>query len=167
MDNPTQERLKELFSYDPGTGLLLRIKRVSSCHAGDEAGTTNSYGYRIVWVDRKAIGTHRIAWIMCMGDIPAGMEIDHANGDRLDNRLSNLRLASRTQNSTNRKKHKNNRCGYKGVYFDDSRKRAKSWRARIVFNKKQLTLGMFATAQEAHEAYKKAALKYFGQFAKF
>lgn len=167
MKDPCKSRLDELFTYKPETGSLFRKIRVSNCPAGVEAGTLNSGGYKVVWVDRKAMGVHRIAWIMTHGQIEDGIEVDHINGDSADNSLKNLRVANRTQNTINRKRHKNNKCGYKGVYFDASRIRSKPWRARIVVNKKQYTIGMFSTPEEAHEAYKKAALKHFGEFSRF
>lgn len=167
MKDPDKKRLDELFSFDRNTGVLLRIKRVSNSHPGEIAGTINSCGYRIVWVDRKAIGVHRIAWIMCFGGIPNGMEIDHIDCDPLNNKLDNLRLANRHQNSVNRRIHKNNTSGYKGVCFEPTISKSNPWRARIVVNKKRHNLGMFPSPEAAHEAYKKAAMKFFGEFAKF
>lgn len=167
MEDPSHERLHELFHYDANSGELLRKVRVSNAHAGTLAGTTNSCGYRIVRVDGKMIGTHRIAWIMTYEKIPDETEIDHIDCDPLNNRISNLRLASRLQNTINRKKHKNNSSGFKGVCMDPYRSKSNPWRARIIVNKKTINLGMFPSPEDAHEAYKKAAVKYFGEFARF
>lgn len=167
MEDPSRDRLHELFHYDSESGELSRKIRVSNAHPGTAAGTVNSCGYRIVRVDGKMIGAHRIAWIMLHDKIPDGMEIDHIDCNPLNNRICNLRLASRLQNTTNRKMHKNNASGFKGVCMDLHRSKANPWRARIIVNKKTINLGMFPSPEEAHEAYKKAAVKHFGEFARF
>ena len=91
------------------------------------------------------------------------MEIDHINGDKGDNRIANLRLCTINQNRQNKPKYKNNKSGFKGVCFE-SGEREKPWRARIVVNKKAISLGNFHTKLEAHHAYQEAAKKYFGEF---
>lgn len=87
---------------------------------------------------------------------------DHEDGDGLNNLRSNLRLADSKQNSQNRRRAKDNKSGYKGVHFEKGK-----WSARIMVNKKFLRLGRFNTPEEAHEAYKKAAIEHFGEFARF
>lgn len=91
-------------------------------------------------------------------------EIDHINGNPLDNRRSNLRLATRTENARNVKKPKTNTTGYKGVYF---RKNSGRYIAIITVNKKQVFLGSYDDPKEAYQAYCDAAKKYFGDFARF
>lgn len=88
---------------------------------------------------------------------------DHANKDTLDNREENLRLASFAQNMHNTKRRKDNSSGYKGVCWD---KRKQKWVARITANKITKYLGYYNTAEEAHEAYRKAAPEYHGEFAR-
>lgn len=90
-----------------------------------------------------------------------GVEVDHRNGDTLDNRRSNLRICTHAENLRNRKHHSNNTSGYKGVY----QKRGK-WGAAIGVNYKRIHLGYFATAEEAGQAYDTAAQHYHGQFAR-
>jgi AP2 domain/HNH endonuclease len=110
---------------------------------------------------RKATGTHttlRMHQLL----LPA-KEVDHANGCGLDNRLENLRPATRNQNSANQKKPCTNQSGYKGVSW---RKDVRKWRARIGVNGKLLHLGFFDDPTEAARAYDAAALKHFGQFAR-
>ncbi len=96
-------------------------------------------------------------------DAPPGMEVDHRNGVGLDNRKENLRLATHQENMRNRRIHKNNTSGYKGVFWSD---RDKRWIARIKLNGKAIYLGSHGTAEEAHVAYCSAALRYYGTFAR-
>jgi len=95
-------------------------------------------------------------------DTPEGMQTDHVNGDGLDNRRSNLRVCTRTENQRNRRA-----CGrvseYKGINFY---KRTSMWRAIIAVGGKQKCLGYFASEIEAANAYDAAAMKYFGEFAR-
>lgn len=87
---------------------------------------------------------------------------DHINGNSLDNRRCNLRLATTSQNNANRGKHRNNRSGFKGVF-----RNGKKWRAVISTNGKAVHIGTFDTPEEAHEAYKIRAIQLFGEFANF
>lgn len=93
-------------------------------------------------------------------------EVDHINLNRHDNRRENLRVCSHADNSKNQPIYKNNRVGIKGVYRDP-RKGGKSYRAQITVDGKQMTLGIYATPEEAGEAYRKAAIRYHGEFARF
>jgi hypothetical protein len=87
---------------------------------------------------------------------------DHVNGNTLDNRKSNLRICSFSDNNKNRKISKNNSTGYKGVVYD---KRNKKFIAKIGLNKKQIYLGYYIDPIDAARAYNAAAIKYFGEFA--
>jgi HNH endonuclease len=92
---------------------------------------------------------------LLMGN-PPGMDVDHINGDTLDNRRSNLRLCTHTQNLQNRVIR-----GRKGIWKYSTR-----WRARITVNKKAIHLGVFDSPDEAIAAYDQAAIRYFGEFAR-
>jgi hypothetical protein len=99
-------------------------------------------------------------------DCPKGMVVDHINGDTLDNRKSNLRICTKLQNQYNQKKHKGNKHSkYKGVTLRKELK-SKPWEAFIYANRTHRRLGYFATEIEAAEAYNKAALQMYGEYAK-
>jgi AP2 domain. len=95
-------------------------------------------------------------------DAPRREQVDHKNRNGLDNRRSNLRLCSDMQNKHNMAPYKNNKSGLKGVTFFQG----KYWRATIVVNKKQISLGLYKTPGEAARAYDEAALANFGEFAR-
>ena len=86
--------------------------------------------------------------------------------ETLDNRKENLRLATQNQNQHNRKKSSNNTSGFKGV-SRNAKCHKHPWRASIMINKKQINLGVFSTAEEASEAYRKAANELHGEFANY
>ena len=122
-----------------------------------------TYGYarRNIYISKgktTAISMHRL--IM---NAQKGQMVDHINGDKLDNRKSNLRFCNKAKNAMNCKVHKHNTSGYKGVAWH---KQAKKWRAYIVLNDKQKSLGVFNSKEEAALAYNKAAIELFGEFAK-
>ena len=91
------------------------------------------------------------------------VDIDHINGNKLDNRKENLRVCSRSQNMANSKKHKNSTSKYKGVSWSRSKKR---WRVTIMKNRKAYFLGLFDNPVDAATAYDKKALELSGEFAK-
>ena len=158
----TRERLKQVLSYEEDTGLFRWKKSRGCCMQGTVAGALNNHGHRRIKIDRRAYYAHRLAWLYCYGESPKD-EIDHINGLPDDNRLSNLRQASHAQNNGNRGPHSNNKLGVKGVTrYGDS-----SFHAQIKINGKQTHLGYFPTIEEADQAYRKAALAHFGEFARF
>lgn len=93
---------------------------------------------------------------------PKRMQVDHINGDGLDNRRSNLRLATHTENLRNRGMNSNNRSGYKGVSWHKQRGK---WCAKIMVGRRGISLGLFFDPVEAALAYDEAARNYFGEFA--
>jgi HNH endonuclease/AP2 domain len=97
---------------------------------------------------------------------PQGMVVDHKSGMTLDNRRSNLRIATRKENCRNRKIQKTSKIGKKGVCIKP-RLRSRPFVARIVKDGKRVHLGCFATAEEAHAAYCSAAKEIHGEFARF
>jgi len=93
-----------------------------------------------------------------------GEMVDHADGDGLNNCRNNLRLATHTQNMANKRRPKNNKSGYKGVFWLKSHNK---WRAEIARKGKKIFLGYFDTPEEGYEAYIKAAIEHDGEFVRF
>lgn len=160
---PSVERVRELLSYDPETGELRW--RVSRCkaRAGAVAGTLTSSGYRTICLDGQTLKAHRLAWLLAHGEDPGSLEIDHKNGDKSDNRLANLRLATRKQNGGNVGTIATNTSGFGGVYWHKQRSK---WRSQIRHNGRRISLGLFVTPEEAHAAYVAAAEQLRGEFAR-
>lgn len=92
--------------------------------------------------------------------------IDHVNGNTLDNRKINLRICDRSQNMANRKMHKNNKSGFKGVYQHHMKNGSKAFEAKIQFRKKSKSIGYFKTAKEASDAYDNESKKLHGEFSR-
>ena len=118
----------------------------------------------MVEIDHHAYGAHVLIWVWMTGEWPS-VEIDHENLKRADNRWSNLREATHSQNMANGRKYRNNTSGYKGVFWEN-RKSPKKWRAMIDINGKHKHLGYHSSKEEASAAYNKAADELFGEFAR-
>ena len=145
----TQEELKELVSYVPETGLFVRLKRTSNrIEVGQSAGWKDAYGYLNISLHGKKWKAHRLAWLYVYGDFPK-QEIDHINGIKDDNRISNLRDVNRLTNELNKGKQANNTSGFKGVSLQ---KQSGKWEAYICCNGKKKSLGVYATPEIASKA---------------
>jgi hypothetical protein len=146
----TQERLKELFSYDPDTGLFTRLIHASAnARAGDIAGNKGLAGYLRIRIDNKYYYNQRLAWLYVHGFMPND-QIDHINGIRDCNKISNLREATNKENAQNLTSHTKTPSGLRGAYWHV---KTKKWQAKIKRGKKNKSLGYYHTAEEAHEAY--------------
>lgn len=157
----TQNRLKEVVVYDPITGVFTS-KAVRNRHKiGDVFNTTNSCGYLRIKIDYTYYYLHRLVWLYMHGVWPSS-NIDHINGDKADNRFTNLREATQSQNCRNRPVSHLSATKVKGVDFCKPMGR---YRARIRVDGKRLPLGYFDTIEEAAEAYKVAAQNLHEQFA--
>ena len=154
----TQERLMSLVSYDAETGVFTwRITR-RNCKTGAVAGSLLK-GYVRISIDSKIYAAHRLAWLYTHGCWPSN-EIDHINRVRNDNRLCNLREATRELNTQNANVRVDSPYGIRGV---TKHKYRNKYRARIQANKKAMLLGLFDTPEEAAAAYAAAAAKLHAQ----
>lgn len=150
----TQQELKELLNYDELTGDFIWIK--SSAKRTDLVGKLAGSksirdGYIRIFIKGKSYLAHRLAWLYRIGQFNK-IDIDHINGNRSDNRICNLREATRSINLQNLKKAKSDNLssGFLGVCFD---KKIGKYRSAITLDGNRKHLGYFETAQKAHEAY--------------
>ena len=153
--NLDQERLKQVIAYCPDTGAFTWLR------TGSAAGSIDGRGYLLICVDGRKYRAHRLAWLYAHGRWPSKF-IDHINGVKNDNRLCNLRDVTWSENRQNETKaRKNSLTGFLGVTYSKPKKPlAKHYAARIYIDKKLRSLGYYATAEEAHEAYLEAKRKH-------
>lgn len=156
--SPTADRVRELFDYDHLTGIFIRKTTSPNAPKGTVAGTKKDNGYLHVCIDRKKHGLHRIAWLHFYGAMPEA-DIDHIDGNRTNNAISNLRAVDRSTNLENIKSAKshNKSTGILGAYFN---KKLGKFYSRIKIKGKDMCLGHFGTALEAHNAYISAKRKH-------
>lgn len=158
----TLEYILQHLRYVPETGLhwwlIARQGRQLNRPAGSLWPTRSGRIYRAITIDCHRYYAQVLAWWMMTSEWPE-RQVDHINTDSTDNRWVNLRLATQSENNINRPPK---RPGLTGASFH---KPSGRWQAYIKKDGKQIPLGYFKTAEEAHEAYKKAALELFGDFA--
>jgi hypothetical protein len=163
----THKELLKALDYDPTTGEFRwkycanRTKQRNSQWAGKAAGHIGIDGYARILINGKQYLSHRLAWLYVIGRWPY-IEIDHINGNRLDNRFSNLREATRSNNSSNTKKLSANLSGVKGVHWNSD---VKKWAAQITKSGRRYHLGYFDNIEEATLSRQKAADRLHGKFA--
>lgn len=152
----------DMLAYDQTTGLFYWRKPIGAHKAGEFAGARASEnGYVRITLAKQTYRAHRLAWFYVYGVWPS-QHLDHINRNRADNRLENLREVNQKQNTQNMSKRKNSACKYKGVTplpYDKTR-----FVAQIRFDGKQRKLGIFASQEEAHQAYCGIAREKFGVF---
>jgi hypothetical protein len=148
----TYEDLASTFRYEEGK--LFRLWRGLYWKEMDLSASNTRAGYVSVSHSGRMLYAHRIIYSLFYGvDVPSDMEIDHANGNRIDNSPSNLILGTARENQQNQHKHREGKlCGC------DFRKDSQKWEARVRVNGKLKHLGLFATAQEAHQRYQQICL---------
>jgi hypothetical protein len=157
----SHERLTELLHYDQETGIFRWAKRTSNrVKVGDRAGEIDRHGHRMISIDGWRYMAHRLAWFYVYGRWPFP-EIDHKNLIKDDNRINNLREATRTQNCVNRPVN-SKRTGLRGVWPNGEN----GYAAVISVKRKRIYLGTFRTLEQAHAEYIKAAAIYHGEYGR-
>lgn len=147
----TPNMLKSILHYDENTGAFTWVKQVcSQSKLGGTAGWVTEFGYWRISAFYVRYAAHRLAWFYVHGKWPVG-QIDHIDGNRLNNRMSNLREATQLENSQNSyKPSKNNKSGFLGVHKP---KNSNKWIAMIRSNGRNHYLGQFLSAEDASKAY--------------
>lgn len=152
-------QLTRSFTYDPTSGALWwAVGQKQGCRAG----TIKSNGYRQVHFCGRLFLEHRLIWAFIFGVWPPG-PLDHRDRNRSNNRIDNLRLATVSQNGQNSKIRAVNSSGSKGVSWY---RPGQKWRARIVVDGREVSLGYFHEKEDAAAAYAKAAQQHFAEFAR-
>ena len=158
----TQERLKELLTYNLETGVFTRNLTRCGALAGAVAGSVTRKGYRYIKIDSKGYMMHRLVWLYLYGQFPKE-QLDHIDGDKLNNKASNLRDAITSQNCVNQRGRKNNTSGFKGVILEKS---SGKWVAQCNANGEHYYLGMYDTPQEASNVRETFAKENHAEFYK-
>lgn len=141
----TQEHLRSMFDYNEHTGLFVRRKATPI--RGHKVGDVMPNGYLRIGVDRQRYLAHRLAWFYVFGVWPEN-EIDHIDGNKLNNRIANLRDATPSMNQHNKRLMANNTSGIQGVSWDAHNGK---WAATIQAFKRKYFLGRFNTLTEARQ----------------
>ncbi|MDH0519993.1 HNH endonuclease [Achromobacter xylosoxidans] len=162
IDLPHREYLSECFDYFPETGDLAWRKRplhhfrsdaamrtFNTRYTGKRVRAKDSAGYFIVDVNRRTYKAHRVIYALVCGEISSGLEIDHINGNCIDNRIENLRLVPRLLNARNRRLRRDNKSGFNGVCFDSE---SGKYVAYATVGGRQRKLGRYKTAEQAAKA---------------
>ena len=149
---PSIENLNKYFTLDESTGTLYwKVQKANCVKVGSVVGYVNPRGYSVVKLDGVTVRLHRIVYKMYYGIEPEG-ELDHIDGNKLNNKPENLRLASRYQNNQNIKKQKNNTSGHKNVYWKDDEKK---WAVTIKAFGKTYRFGCYLNIEDAAEVAEK------------
>lgn len=150
--------LRQLLAYDPSTGLLTwRVKRNGrngGVRPGDPAGVQTGHGHIAVGVLRRRVLAHRLAWFIHYGEWPKG-EIDHIDGNPVNNQICNLRDVSHAVNMQNRKARSLGNAST-GLLGASLHKRTGKFAAYVHDNSRKVHIGLFGSAEQAHSAHVEA-----------
>ena len=159
----TQKRLKELLFFDPETGIFIwRVKPSNPVKRGSVAGHLGVLGYTLIGIDGLVYPAHRLAYLWMMGEFPPH-EIDHIDGQRANNKWSNLRPVTKSQNQQNSKMRIDNTSGHKGITWNTDRQK---WMARVQIGNKRHYLGIYDDLAQAVQAVKTSRSKLHGEFTR-
>lgn len=162
----TVDYLKTILRYEPDSGDFFWLVDLGTARAGRQAGATRPDGYVVIRIHKKLYYAHRLAWLYMTGEWPPRL-VDHDDRDASNNRWSNLRCATRSQNNANSMGRQRNQTGWKGVICKPCKTRlGRPFVAQGSFNGKCTYLGAFRTPEEAQEAYMEYMTKLHGQFAR-
>lgn len=151
----TKERLTEMLSFNADEGRFYWSAPVRGIRVGMQAGSYDAHGYGQIRIDRRIYKEHHLVWLWMTGEFPKN-QIDHINHDRRDNRPSNLRETTNTENHRNRPMQRNNTSGYVGVYLD----RRGGYVSYITLDGVRKSLGRFNNLHDAIAARKQANVHY-------
>jgi hypothetical protein len=156
---PKRDRLRALLAYDENTGVFSWLTPTSNrVKIGDKATCRDRFGYVVIRLDGVMYKAHRLAWLYYYGEDPPTF-IDHIDMDKTNNKIANLRLATKSQNQANTRARRDNALGVKGVYFDAARDK---YQVKL----RRQHIGRFDALSDAIAAYKEAATRAFGCFAR-
>ena len=158
MKEITQEYIRELFEYKDGN-LYWKIRR-QGIRKDKKAGHLRKDGYSQIKINNKPYKTHWLIFLYHYGYLPK--IVDHVDRNPSNNKIENLREATKSQNCMNRKPYKNFSSKYKGVSWHEL---SNKWMSNITINYKHIHLGSFTNEIDAALAYNNAAIKYFGEYA--
>ena len=167
-DAITAEYVRSILNYNPDTGIFTWRERDdvpkewNRRWAGTIAGTPNDSNYLLISINKQHHRAHRLAWLWMTGKWP-DPECDHRDTVRANNRWSNLREATRSQNAANTSIQRNNTSGFKGVYWN---KIVKKWWAHITKDGRRHSLGYFDDIDEAVAVVTRERLKHHGEYAR-
>jgi len=156
---PTQEQLKTMFDYIDGK-LVWKVKR-KRVNVGDLAGVIHPNGYLRTGLNGRIHLNHRLIFMFHHGYLPE--IVDHIDGNKLNNKIENLRGANKITNQQNQKIKKENTSGYKNVSFC---KQTKNWVVQIKVNGKSKTVGRYVDIEFADLVAQEARAKYHGEYAR-
>lgn len=155
-ENEEHEILKQTLDYDPLTGVFTSLLNKGRRKVGDIMGNKTAVGYMRIWFNGRSISCHQLAWFYMTGKWST-LFIDHKDTDRANNKWSNLREVSKTTNTRNKSKHKNNTSGVVGVSWNKTRLK---WQAHICVEGRMINLGNFEYMEDAIFARMTAEKKY-------
>lgn len=148
----SHEYLTKVLEYEPESGVFIwKIRASQAVKPGDIAGSVNKNGYLFIKVGKYIYRAHRLAWFYFYGQWPPieNYQIDHIDGNRLNNSIKNLRLASNAKNARNHKLYSHNTSGVSGVHFAEA---SNKWKATIRYNGCNIHLGYYASFEDAVNA---------------